>query len=614
MTDGEAPVGRHAWTWGLGVFLLGLACVTLPRHVQAGDAGEFATVMLRGGVPHPSGYPWMRMLGVLARAGAGMGLGPAFATALPCALAAVAGFMLLHRVALHGLATREGVTRGRTIAATFAIAFLAASPVVVLHAFDCEVWGLLVLAAALLVHAAIVRRRSPFVLGLLFGLGTSHHLTFVLLLPLAITSAWPSRRAERSTPSIVSASSRGLVVLRAFVLGVAGSVLGLLPYATLALGHGGAWRWGDTTSVRGLVHHVLRGDYGITALSLHGGRPPVLAQLGRVASSFGRALSGGVVTQPVLGAALVVLLLVLAGRARPERWRRRDTLGLTSAAVLTIAVFPLAHNIDPRIPFGAWILERFDILGLVLLAPLAALALGPACDAIATARPWLRTVAGACVGLLVLRQLVTTAWHGVPSEDDGIERYAIDVLHTPPPGQRALVFGTDDHRTFPLLYAREVLGHGRDVVYVDASLLAHPWYRAWLRERVPGLPDQDKPVNLMTAIRSDARFDDLALYVANVFSRPVQGLPLVPEGVLLRVLPPGAPPPPLEDVLARHRDALSRYGPRRRTALAPGHPFSADLDAIYDEHTLAIASALRAAGRTSDAEVLLRDAATSASP
>src|SRR5690606_21103446 len=71
MTTSPPPSpGPRAWgsTWLVAGVLLGVAAWAMPSAIQAGDAGEFATVMLRGGVPHPSGYPWMRILGWPARA------------------------------------------------------------------------------------------------------------------------------------------------------------------------------------------------------------------------------------------------------------------------------------------------------------------------------------------------------------------------------------------------------------------------------------------------------------------------------------------------------------------------------------------------------------------
>src|SRR5690606_18525568 len=144
------------------------------------------------------------------------------------------------------------------------------------------------------------------------------------------------------------------------------------------------------------------------------------------------------------------------------------------------------------------------------------------------------------------------------SDDDGVERYAIDLLRTPTPGRRAFVFGTDDHRTFPVLFAQAVLGHGPEVVYVDASLLAHPWYRAQLRARVPELPDAEKPLQLIGALWSDPRFAASEVYLANIFSRPARSLALAPQGILWRVLRPDEQASPL-DVLPAHRAALARY-------------------------------------------------------
>jgi hypothetical protein len=192
----------------------------------------------------------------------------------------------------------------------------------------------------------------------------------------------------------------------------------------------------------------------------------------------------------------------------------------------------------------------------------------------------------------------------VPSQDDGVQRYAEDLLRTPPPGTPALVFGTDDHRTFPVLFARQVLGAGEHVVYVDASLLAHPWYRARLRRALPWLPDVDKPLRLMGAIWADPAHRDTPIYLANLFSRPATTLPVVPEGILWRVLPSHVPPPSVDAVVAAHLDALSRYRPPPRPSPHPGHPWTADLVAAYHQGHRKLVAALRAEGRTAQADDL----------
>jgi hypothetical protein len=593
------------WRFTIGLCLvLGLvAWSSLPTAIQAGDAGEFATVMLRGGVPHPSGYPWMRVLGLVARALESLGVAPATAAALPCSLAGVVGFGVLHRVALRA-ATPTGETTGigSAIVATFAVGLVALGTPVVQHVHDSEVWGPLVLFAALVVHAAVVARARPWVLGLLFGLAISHHLTAALLLPIVVAAAlpWPVRVPD---------------LLRTAALGIGGGLLGLVPsYFTLMIGSDGAWRWGDTSTLSGLWHHVTRSDYGVFALSLHTERPAALDQLGRVARSLGGNLSAGLVPLAV-GGLLVAIVLVVATARPTSGLLRRDRIGLACAVVLAGLVFPLLHNIDPRSPFGAWILERFDILPIVLLAPLVAAALAPLPQLCADKR---RVGVGLALGgaLLLVRQLVFTAWHGLPADDRGVERYAIDLLRTPAEDRRAIVVGTDDHRLFPILYAQSVLGHGANVLYIDASLLAHPWYRAWLRERFPDLPDLDKPVNLLTAIAGDPAWDDVELYLANDFSRHSAGLPRVPEGILWRLLlrsareQSPAPPIVIDEVIASHRAALRRYtaeAPLPIEPALPAHPFSSDLSAAYTEGTAALARALRDAGRPADAESILRE-------
>lgn len=584
------------WTVGLGLALVVVMMWALPRTIQAGDAGEFATVMLEGGVPHPSGYPWMRILGTIARAGRALGLPPATAAALGPSLLGIVGWLLLHRVALRMARDPERRLGLHVPAiATFAVALVALSPPVVLHTHDSEVWGPLVFFASLVVWLGVIASARPFVLGLALGLATSHHLTAVLLIPLCIACAWPSETTVRG-------------VARAGALGLAGTLVGLLPYATLMVGDGDAWRWGDTRTLEGLLHHVSRSDYGILSLSLHQETVQPSWQLARAATSVGNAMAAGLVPLAIPAGLLVVVVLIASVRARPPGIPRRAILGLWTCAVLSTWVFPLAHNIDPRNPFGAWILERFDVLSLALLTPLVAAAAASLHRLVAAQK---RAAIGLaiCGALLLIRQTIVTAWHGVPSSDTLVQRYARDLLATPPPDATAIVFGTDDHRLFPVTFSQQVLGLGPRVLYVDASLLAHPWYREHLRRQLPGLPDEDKPVRLMQALWEDPRWRETPIYLANDFSRPSLSLPRVPEGILWRVLPPHRLDLQPSEVLRRHRAALRRYGPPPPNEPATaGHPFSADLMPHYTEGTAQLARALAAQGRTEQADALLREA------
>lgn len=559
--------------------VLGLVAVVawaLPRAVQPGDAGEFATILLRGGVPHPPGYPWMRMLGPVAALAHGMGLPAATAAALPCALLGVAGWSWIAHVAAR--VCSWPIAFGTA-------AFVASAHVVVLHVDDAEVWGPLVFAAAGLLHLAETRTRAPWQVGAAFGAALAVHLTAVWLLPLVVHAAWPCDGA------------RARALARALLGGVAGTLLGLSIFATLAIGDPEApWRWGALDHASGVLRHVLRSDYGTFSLSLHDADPEPLAQLGRAAGSWVRAWSAGLLEHPAWSLALLGAIGVGVRLAWP---RERPGLGLAiaSAWLLSGVVFPLLHDIDPGSAFGGWILERFDILPLALSVVPLSVALAAVARALRPGAP--RRLAQLTAVALLAKQLATTAELGVPADDDAIEVYARDVLRTPEPGAPAIVLGTDDHRSFAILFAQAVLGEGADVIYIDASLLAHPWYRAMLRRRMPALPDEDKPVRLLVALWSTPEHRAIPVYLANDFSQPSTTLPRVPEGVLWRVLPPAEPGVAELDaspdaVVARHVAARARLvGP----PAAAHSPFAADLAAAWAEPDARLRAALAHGGR-----------------
>ena len=354
-------------TVALAPLLVALCLWSLPQTIQAGDAGEFATVMLTGGVPHPSGYPWMRGLGLLARLLWRLGIPPATAAALVPGLCGVGAWLVLHR-----LCARIG---SRWVSAAV-IALAAASPLVVTHVNDSEVWGPHLLLSSIFAAAAIRARsyisepRRALVLGLLIGLAVSMHLTAVLLVPLAIAAALPVWTPDDSSAWLRNALRNG-------ALGVAGSAIGLLPFASLAIGSGGTWRWGEVQTLDGLLAHVLRRDYGTFSLSLHEEEVAIADTLGRALASLGEVFSFGLVVHPAAGVLVLVLALGLGGAwvySAAERGEdhRAVAIGWALALLLSALGFPAAQNIDPTGAFGSWILERFDLLSVALTTvPLA---------------------------------------------------------------------------------------------------------------------------------------------------------------------------------------------------------------------------------------------------
>ena len=507
----------------------------LPNTVQPGDAGEFSTVMLAGGVPHPSGYPWIRALGWVGTGLMNAGLPPALAAAIPCASFALLGIFLLARLS-GGRGTDTPLDGPSLLGASL----FALSPLAVRHLYDAEVWGPH-LALCMVAVLACQARRAPLVIGLALGLAVSNHLTAVLLVPLAVGAAWPRRGSARA-------------LLRAGGLGVLGSALGLLPLATLAIGGGGAWRWGDTQSIQGLFAHVTRQDFGTFQMSIQAGATPdAWPRLARALSSLGDQLTVGLVTWPPLVAA--GLLALAAWWWRQTEVHRATAAGWLATLALTSVAFPLAQNVDPSTPMGRWICERFDLLPLALWIPLVVSAARRAVRRAPTPRlrRWVLAAMIAAVAAQALR-----SWPERPRRLQGTQAYAVDLLAAP--GAPAIVFGTDDHRTFPVLFATEVLSPDTETLYIDAALLYHGWYRDHILRRWSALPLQDQPLRTMSAIWADPELRDTPIYLANIFSEPASRLQLIPEGHLWRVVPPHAPPDFThpEQVASRHLAASRR--------------------------------------------------------
>ena len=221
---------------------------------------------------------------------------------------------------------------------------------------------------------------------------------------------------------------------------------------------------------------------------------------------------------------------------------------------------------------------------------------------------------GVAIGLVGgLAQLGAVLDQGRPQIAHGVERAARDLVLSPELSPtpmadspvRAIVIGTDDHRSFPVLYTQAVLGVGSATLYIDAQLLAHPWYRAQLRQRLPSLPDVDKPMRLIGAIEASPELDHLPIYLANVFSRPAASRPKVPEGMLWRVLPHPESPRFIaaewsaDAILERHLAACARMGAQPEDFVPRARdPWSDDLAFAYVEKARRLAAALAQDGRS----------------
>jgi hypothetical protein len=296
----------------------------------------------------------------------------------------------------------------------------------------------------------------------------------------------------------------------------------------------------------------------------------------------------------------------------PSAW---SAWGQRASLLCAGPLFCLAGNVDPVSPFGAWFLERFDLLAVLLLLPGLAGCLELAAGHVRGAARALPSAVVLALAAFVLSD--RSRWTQVPATDRAIESYAHDVLQTPEPGRLAIVVGGEDHRTFSILFLQRVTSlRVDDVAYLDAQLMAQGWYRAWLARTLPEpLPRASQPIPLFRALWSQPGGTLTPVYLTHLFAASAARLRLVPEGVLLRVVPPGADPADWapEALAARHLAALGRYrGRAERFVPGPGerasHPWGPGLWEPYLRSTQDLARLLAARGRKDLAEQVTREA------
>jgi hypothetical protein len=451
LTGAAAPAGRAAVaapTWeryalAAVAVVAGIVYVlTGARTVVGGDNGEFLAAAAAGGAPHPPGYPlfvlYLRAFSWLP------GSTPAHTASLANALLGAAGVWLVGKAAL---------TYGaRPPIAVLAALVYAFCPVAWIQGAHAEVFALntaLVLGTAVLAHRMAAARgwRRWCWVGAVWGLAFANHHSAVL--SVAVLAPMFGRRSDEPPRRQL----RGALLLAACA-GIAGAV----PYVMFLLdgcGPAACWRWGDQSTLSGLVEHVTRKEYGTFSLSATASARMPVANL----VAYLRHLIVDLWAFPLLG----LVAVALGGRSLPPR-----CLPLWVAGLCAGPGFVALFNVSPR--DGALVLERFYLLpDALFMAAAAASARG--LPGLASARA--TAAAGACLASLQ----VWGSWSRVDEYTrPTVQRYVENTVASVRP--KAVIFGTGDHRMRGFLYLHHALGRARDIVYVDEMLLARPWYRA----------------------------------------------------------------------------------------------------------------------------------------
>ena len=424
-------------------------------------------------------------------------------------------------------------------------------------------------------------RNAKLLIGAFFiaGLAFTNHQTIVLLAPAFCFVLWTQRQELRARPYL-------------FLIGVAASVIGLLPYAYIlwASSRHPAYNWGNVTSFHDLVGLITRRSYGSTRLvntpGYTGGPPwPRLAAL---FSSFGW-----------LGSTLVV-----AGAIQAYRSRRWYFWFSAIAFLLAGPFFIWITNLNLQsAPSALFVLQRFFLLSQVVLAPLAAfgaVALATLSAAVAKNRS-LAVVAAAC-SMAIVALVAMNYRHLDQSRNFIARRCGEDILALTQP--HSILLASGDGFAFPLIYLQKVEHVRTDTTLVALPMLLGEWYAQQLREQHPDLEipfdRYDRATkNLRVFVEANAgRTIAVAGTLGNDDSLNAGYWPY--QQGLLTVIMPKTQDRDLQTVLSENEQLLSRCHPP-----APGtarmNTFEADIISLYEFPFLRLGDLCQRAGWKSEA-------------
>ncbi len=458
---------------GVSLFVLAIYVTTTCRTVPAGDSGELITVCHVQGVAHPPGYPLFTLLGWMAdvllpfgETGFRVNLVSAFFGAVS------SGLMVLVLLSL-------GMTRSTAVFSALMFSF---SPVVWAYSCVAEVFSLNVAMNLLLLllmmkllgtvteEESFARKVSvrSLAVGVVTGLGMSNHHT---------TSLTAAAFLLVFLGHLVFGKWKFRDLLRVSVFGLAGLVIGLLPYISLPLFAAGdpPLNWDDPVTPGRFWQLITRGDYGsfqLVSTELERGDVSGLDHI--VVFVKGIVLHSG-----IIGAFLAIGALILLGR-RTRFWA---DLCLVFAAFSASGFLFLSFVNAPLEPLFLGVVERFYILPEAFFFILVGVGFEFFFDRLppvlrGRSVRWL-VVALLCGGSLAFHYRDVDQSHNTVVRD-----YGENLLSSLPEG--ALFFSRSDLATNALCYQLYVLGKRPDVVMLDQEKLTYPWYASAMRERFPG--------------------------------------------------------------------------------------------------------------------------------
>jgi len=546
------------------------------RDIVVGDTPEYVTAALTLGVPHPSGYPLLIMLGhffslLLA------GPLPFRVNLLSAAASAVTigvVFLTAFRLTRHHAASAAGAL------------ILAVSPLFWQWSLVAEVFPLNSLLAAILIYLLVLwndePRRTGFLIAAAFvaGLSATNQLTIVLLAPAILLLLLRHRGVLFARPRVIA-------------LSVAAIVAGLLPYLYLpwAASRHPQPNWGEISTLQDFLAHFLRKSYGtgrlVSSAGLIGGSP--IERVFALCASFGWLMG----------------LLASAGAIAAFRKRRWYFWFTALAFAFAGVAFAAYANINVESATSLAVLQRFFLLSQVAAAPLIAMGILQAAGAFSTALPKFAAHAANALSIAALVIAVTTAALNYPaiteSNNHLASRLGQDILASLDPN--AILLAGGDEVLLPLLYVQTIEHYRPDVTLIMMPLLPGEWYVRQLRQRFPGLVIPFNRYGEQSATMKaliDANRGRPIAVIGNLLDNTPEGSYWFYRRGLVSIVEPMDADIKMSRMLADNERQLAHYRPPSPDAIKP-RSFERGVLTLYAAPALSVAQELEKVRRFAEA-------------
>uniref|UniRef100_UPI00398F7EFD protein O-mannosyl-transferase TMEM260 isoform X1 n=1 Tax=Pristiophorus japonicus TaxID=55135 RepID=UPI00398F7EFD len=440
---GSAEPSARAWAPAPAALLLTVVSAvylhTTQRSVPGGDSGELVTAACELGVAHPPGYPLFTLLARLAMT---LPLGsPAFRVNVLNAMLGAATAPLLFDTAFRLSGSYCG---GILAAGLFAFSRLAWQWSVTAEVFALNNFfvGLLMVLTVRFSAAPTARERSKLSLQGAFCCGLSLCNQHTVVLYLMYIVPWVLFRLHRE---------KELSVRAVLWLGLCFGA-GVLPYLYLPISsylNRARWSWGDQTSLRGFITHLLREEYG----------------------TFNLAKSE-------------------SGSGLLQVWRSSPQCSVVWLFTVMLCSYSLFFswraNLDISKPLFVGVVERFWLQSNLVVCVLSGCGLASLCSMLQRIMGnnalwhWAERLSAF---LLIAFQIHLNYRICDQSSNDVVDKFARNLLGSMPPNAMILVRG--DLPGNSLRYLHYCEGRRPDLSLVDQEMMTYDWYLPKLAKHLP---------------------------------------------------------------------------------------------------------------------------------